>query len=132
VDPVGLFDTNNDGTNRPIRNYDNGKWDVYGDAPSVQMNLSNTNPVLMTFVHDCDVGMTKSVVYYKNGTMDDTHTTGAGATASQWANPVIGAINEGYVWYAGDVVEVLIYNEAISNTNRAIVENYLRKKYGLW
>jgi hypothetical protein len=131
--PVGIFDTNNfDGTPRPIRNYDGGKWDVYGDAPSELMALANTNKVLLEYVHTCDINMKKTLSFYKNGTFVHTNETGDGAIASEWSYPVIGAINEGYTYYTGDIAELIIYNEAISSANRALVELYLRNKFGLW
>jgi len=130
--PIGIWSTDYGAGGRPIRNEPADRWDVYGEAPSTQMQLANTNPVLMEFIHTCNGSMKKTLTYYKNGTYVDYHETGDGAIASDWYGPRLGTINDGYAWYTGDIAEFIIYNEAISNNNRALVELYIRNKYGIW
>jgi hypothetical protein len=129
--PVGLFDTTA-GTTPPIRNYPGGVWESYDGAPSVTMELPSTDAVLLEFVHNADSNMKKTLFYYKNGSYISDAATGNDAIPTAWGDPRIGSINDGSAgWYGGDLAELLVYNETISDVNRETVEIYLKGKYGI-
>ena len=67
---------------------------------------------------------------WRNGTLKDT--TGATLLSSIGNMNVIGAYDISNVeFWDGDVAEILVYNSALSTTDRQNVENYLKTKYGL-
>lgn len=127
--PIGLFDSTA-GATPPVRNYAAGYWNDY--APQIFLDLANTNPVILELVHSADGNMKKTVFYYKDGIYNSDAATGNGATAFEWGDPRIGSINDGSAgWYEGDIAEILIYSETISDANRETVETYLKGKYGI-
>lgn len=126
--PIGLFDSSGNYSVDPIRNDPAGNWDCYYNEPATDMVLSNTNPVILEFIHSQSSGRT--VVYYKNGIYVSSNFNG-NTDSYIWDIPRIGSINGGESYYSGDILEFLLYSETIGTTNRALVENYLKSKYGI-
>lgn len=56
-----------------------------------------------------------------------TGTLGAGT-----ATLAIGAQNDGSIGMTGSIAEIIVYNVALSSTNRGLVENYLNARYSLF
>jgi hypothetical protein len=124
--PIGIWDS---GDENSIRNFDGGKWDWFSGSPYVTMGLPGTNAVIMEFIHT--FATYRSVDYYKNGTFISNNPT-ADTTTTLWENlAALGSINFGYAYYDGDIVEFILYKEALTNTHRQEVETYLKAKYGI-
>ena len=127
--PIALFDSSGNSSIDPIRNGDPaGNWDCYYNQPATAMGLTNTNPVLMEFIHAQSAGRT--VVYYRNGIFVSSNFDGD-TDSYIWDLPRIGSINIYDNYYTGDIAEFIIYNETIGSTNRQLVETYLKGKYGI-
>jgi hypothetical protein len=62
---------------------------------------------------------------YKNGTLIATKALDSPAA---WTGFTLGQNN--YNTINGDVAEVLVYNSALSDTDRQGIETYLQNKYG--
>ena len=64
---------------------------------------------------------------WRNGTLKDTAgTTLIGQTGSR---TIVGCNSSGNNFWNGDIAEILVYNSALSTTDRQNVENYLKTKY---
>jgi hypothetical protein len=90
-----------------------------GDGPGANTIVPNA---WQTFGYTFDNGTAK---FYKNGTLLATKTLSLGES---WTSFVLGstsAVNT----INGDIAEVLLYNTAISDTNRQQVEAYFKAKY---
>ena len=57
--------------------------------------------------------------------------TGTLSTANSKGSFTIGAIGDGTQPFSGNIGELILYNSALSNTDRALVENYLIAKWGI-
>jgi hypothetical protein len=96
----------------------NTDWYVY-DSTSITVAQPNTSFYLKCCKYD---GVNYS--RYTNGVAEATQGGANGIDLT-----ALGTSN--YVMY-GDVTEFLIYDNALSDTNRQIVETYLKNKYLLW
>ena len=73
---------------------------------------------------------------YSNGTLKNQTAFSAAVTAT---NPDFSHTLGGYKYFidtssqyaAIDICEIIVYNSALSNTDRAVVESYLMSKWGI-
>ncbi len=80
-----------------------------------------------TVVHQEDVVNGSAV--YVSGSLDTTFTSNH---APETSNPLqIAAVGSGGFAFDGDIAELLVYIDTLSEVQRIIVENYLSAKYGL-
>ena len=97
--------------------------DVYAGANTSPLALSSGNYFLLTVLWN---GVNS--LAWTNGT--------AGSTVSAGANSVtgltLGAHYSAIAPLNGDVAEVIVYNSALSSSDRAQVWNYLNNKYALY
>jgi hypothetical protein len=103
-----------------------GVMEWHNAAPSFNLSLPDANPVLLEFI--LSLNSTRSVIYYNNAALISTNTNGA-ITGIAWNQPTIGSVNgggEGY--FTGDVFEVLLFNSALSASNRQAMETYLNSR----
>jgi hypothetical protein len=127
--PFGIFDGSGNYSVAPIRQEPAGYWDAYYDNPRADLALANTDPVLIELVHDFDTN--RRLTYYKNGSYVSGPASGDG-TAILWDIPHIGSVNDGGEgYYTGDIAEFLLYDAVLGDTNRQLVETYLKSKYGI-
>jgi hypothetical protein len=124
--PIGIFDS---GEEYSIRNFDSGQWDWFSGSPYVNMGLSNTDPVILEFVHTLDGS--RNVEYYKNGILISSNPSGSTDTTLWGTLAAIGSINFGYAYYTGDIAEFILYKEAVNEVHRQDIELYLKAKYGI-
>ena len=124
--PIGIFDS---GDEDSIRNFSTGQWDWFSGSPYVDMDLGDTNPVLLEFIHT--MAPNRAITYYKNGTWVSDNPTGDSSTTLWETLAAIGSINFGYDYYDGDIAEFILYKEAVGTTTRQDIETYLKAKYGI-
>ena len=98
-----------------------------GDANGAAANATITNFQLLTSRFESGTG---NVALEVNGTQE---ATGTGDASLSPAFGRIGTYNENNFdrGLDGDVAEVIVFRNAINETQRRIVENYLAEKYGL-
>lgn len=51
--------------------------------------------------------------------------------SSNASNLLLGTRNGGVLWFNGDIAEVIVYNDVLSESERQSVENYLKVKYNI-
>jgi len=71
---------------------------------------------------------------YKNGTLDSAVNSATGTATGNASYPLFigGTADDGGGFaFQGDFLELIIYNSALSDTNRAAVESYLMTKWGI-
>jgi hypothetical protein len=125
--PGGIFDTAPNAQNT-FRNYNTGQFEWWNGDPVFNLSLANHNPMILTFT--TTNSPTRSVVYYRDGTLVSTNNSG-GTAAMAWGNPVIGTVNLSLVPYNGDIAEVLIYSAILGTTDFLNVIRYLGNKWGI-
>ena len=62
----------------------------------------------------------------------DAETIGSAGTSSNSNNPGIGSVNNNTLFYTGYVMEWLIYNGVLSQSNKNIVKSYLNNKWAVY
>ena len=125
----GSGNTNNDAFHF---GWNAGKPTVYGNGwgsgrtPNASSGVSYTGSFIMT---SSVLGSSSSI--FVNGATP-TGSSVANGSLSQAANNnyVIGY--ETYWWFNGDISEILIYNSALTTTQRQAVETYLNTKWALY
>jgi hypothetical protein len=95
---------------------------------SIEKTNMTANPYLLTTKRSAS----NSHSFYINGSLFSTDTTDIGTTTTDSYR--IGAnVMKGEVRYADcDIAEILIYDTALSDTDRAKVETYLNDKYNIY
>lgn len=70
---------------------------------------------------------------YLLGIIDESQdVSGSGSVNNSTSNLILGTLNENYApYFDGDIAEIIMYDQALSNADRLIVENYLSQKYGI-
>lgn len=76
----------------------------------------------------------RSYIYKNAGSLQQTNTsTGTPSSANSLNNLMLGGTNpSGGIPFVGDFGEIIIYDSALSAGNRALVENYLNNKWGVY
>jgi hypothetical protein len=67
---------------------------------------------------------------WRNGTLKATTAVAAISSTGTLNDVGVEGISS-IVFWNGDIAEVLVYNNALSSTNRGNVETYLKSKYGI-
>jgi hypothetical protein len=73
-----------------------------------------------------------SATLYKNATALTTATIAIPTNATRTGNYIAKSDSSADALYEGNIAEVIVYNTALSATNRQAVESYLRAKYANW
>jgi hypothetical protein len=102
---------------------DNGSWSQLASSGST--NLTQSTWQLLEAVQSGT-----SATMYVNGANAITGTVDAVNSQSYPTNTIGADAYDGQYWQ-GDITEVIIYNSALSTTNRQTVESYLTSKYGI-
>jgi len=75
---------------------------------------------------------TTSIATRRNGSALATVSSGAGVTnAASGSWTAVGRASNSPITHNGDMCEVILYDSALSDANRALVENYLLAKWGI-
>ena len=95
------------------------------DSPGLELfastNIDTTTIQSLSIINNNNV-----TSLYKNGIIQLTQTQ-TDMTA------IFNAIGYGHGHYSsGDIAEILVYNSALSDTERKVIENYLKNKYNLY
>jgi len=112
-----------------------------GGGTSVASNVSaddvvtpNSNYNVITLVSDPDNGTAadRSSIYIDSGAAIANNSTSDASSSSNASNVLQIGANGNNTWpMVGGIAEVLIYDTPLSNSDRALVENYLSNKYNI-
>ena len=114
------FGSGNQSTNTAVSTPDN--FVVMQSAKVYSAVVDNTAPA------------SSRVFIYKNGVDSGARNSASGSTSGDATySMTIGGNGEalGNLAFQGDMLEILIYNSALSDTDRARIENYLIAKWGI-
>lgn len=100
-----------------------GSW--YGHSERVVINASAGHGQVLAFVKNAGVQNA-----YLNGLLQGSEETGTAMLPTN-SRIGIGAANTDQKYYHGQVAEILVYNRALSDTERAQVEAAIAARYGL-
>lgn len=102
------------------------------DRPFIEAGVVSTGGIsLSTYYLVCAKVSSTTVSHYLDGTANGTDTLATGTATSQPLR--IGAFSAGSLsgFNLMDVAEIIIYNSALSDGNRDIIEAYIAAKYAL-
>jgi len=107
------------------------RWDSGSQALFVTQNAQTiiTSPIGDTRVYHA-LSATydgSTITFYRDGI---SKSSSSFTTSSPWTIASIGSWYSSY-FMTGDLAEVIIYDRAVSETDRATINSYLRSKYGL-
>ncbi|MEP4532077.1 MAG: hypothetical protein ABJ004_03250 [Cyclobacteriaceae bacterium] len=105
------------------------------DIRTTSDSRSNTDPVAITTSTDYIF----SAVYGSSSKSLFSQSVQAGSSQSKsgtindgTAPLILGALNENYgTYFAGDIAEIILYNQGLNRAQRLMVENYLSEKYNI-
>ena len=110
-----------------------GNWPV--DARNNNYFASNVFGMLSLLSKPADATAGNRVALRKNGGSLSTENAPVGtetvSTADASVNFTIGAFSGQSFYLNGDIAELIIYNAALSDANRVLVENYLLAKWAI-
>ena len=121
----GLVAYNGDGYASFSLNVDVGGWSDY----TTQIDISNGVPKILSMTYD-DTDQN----VYSNGSFSDTFSIG-GDIATSTGLFQIGGYNQSFnseEYFYGRIAEVIMYNRAVTGTERQQVETYLNTKYAIY
>jgi len=129
---VGVWGIDDGGWDRFFMARWNGDDGIISHSGTTTVPLSGQNGVtkFVTTIYKYNVNSGSSV--YDNGTLVNSFTDQAAISAAQSTLRIgsIGAIGGGYQ-LIGDIAELIIFDQALSDTDRKTVNGYLNTKYNL-
>jgi hypothetical protein len=129
---VGVWGIDDGGWDRFFMARWNGDDGIISHSGTTTVPLSGQNGVtkFVTTIYKYNVNSGSSV--YDNGTFVNSFTDQAAISAAQTTLRIgsIGAIGGGYQ-LIGDIAELIIFDQALSDTDRKTVNGYLNTKYNL-
>jgi hypothetical protein len=129
---VGVWGIDDGGWDRFFMARWNGDDGIISHSGTTTVPLSGQNGVtkFVTTIYKYNVNSGSSV--YDNGTFVNSFTDQAAISAAQTTLRIgsIGAIGGGYQ-LIGDIAELIVFDQALSDTDRKTVNGYLNSKYNL-
>jgi len=123
----GLFDSAPGKTN-VFRFYENNEVELWNDDPTIAIQGVDGGCVI-TVTAEYDGG-NRLFTAHRSTTQISQDTGGADPIVFDSAR--IGSINTGGAgWYAGDILEIAMWNSALSTADRETVIAYMETKYGI-
>jgi len=95
-------------------------------ASSASASYADSNAHTAVFKR---VAATGALSLYVDGQLAGTATTGGTQQLTSPPRLVLGSLQTNVDYFSGDIAEVLIYSQALSDTDRQTVESYLRNKW---
>ena len=84
------------------------------------------------YLHSLRFDGTTQNVHVQSTSAGSRTVNGNGGVSNTTSDLILGALNENYNrYFDGDIAELIIYNEALSDADRLTIENYLSQKYGI-
>jgi len=110
-----------------------GTYFFGGDVTANNLTIPSVSlPVSTTFLANIVQQSTTSISYYHNSV--NYSVTG---TLANFSSPASGYFvgkaraNVDLTFWSGDICEIIVYDSALSDTNRGLVESYLMSKWGI-
>lgn len=129
---VGIWGIDDGGWDRFFMAKWNGNDGIISHSGTTTVPNSGVNNTtkLITTVYRYNVSSGSSV--YDNGSFINSFTDNAAESAAQTSLRIgsIGAIGSGYA-LVGDVAEIIVFSQALSDSDRKTVHGYLNTKYNL-
>jgi len=104
-----------------------------GDVTDNNLTISSVSlPVSTTFLANIVQQSTTSISYYHNSV--NYSVTGTLANFSAPSGYFVGKARSplsDLTFWSGDICEIIVYDSALSDTNRGLVESYLMSKWGI-
>ena len=84
------------------------------------------------YIHTLKFDGTRQFAYLLSNSDGSRNVNGSGTVNNSTADLILGALNENYgTYFDGDIAEIIMFDQALTDTDRLIVENYLSQKYGI-
>lgn len=124
-----IFDSNNSTQRATIYKQNTDKLSFFAGT-EVPEAVAETIPTAFFYLSGIFNGASSKL--YKNGINISSGNVGAQGLGNERTSTFrVGSANAGTSFYHGDIAEIIIYNSALSDTDRQSVETYLKNKYGL-
>lgn len=108
---------------------------IYFDIRTTSDSRSSTDPVSFStgtdYVFSAVYGSSSKSIFVQSDQAGSSESK-SGDINDGAAPLILGALNENYgTYFAGDIAEVILYNQGLNRAQRLIVENYLSEKYNI-
>jgi len=129
TNPVGLFESHPGGGNT-ARFYGNNEFELWNNSPAVPVTAHAAGSVIAV---RADTSPTRSLDILELSALGSVTTSGTNASTSaiSWANPAIGEIYSNVDFFGGDVAEIVIYDDVLSDADRNAVALALAQWYAI-
>jgi len=128
-DRASITPAKNDALGHMVKNNSDNRIQYFTDNDTFASNVYG----VMTATGDVASGTpSQRSVLYRNGVSIGSNATASdsGSSSDSQADLTIGAAAAQF-WFLGNIGEVIIYNSAISSTDRSAVESYLMSKWAI-
>jgi len=125
----------NSGSEESYSVFTHSSRDLFFDIRNTNGNRARSSTSLTEdtdYIHTTMYDGSNQRIYLLGESDGSRSVSGSGSINNTTASIILGALNEGYNHdLDGDIAEIIMYDKALSDANRLIVENYLSQKYNI-
>lgn len=129
TNPAGAFESHPGGANT-ARFYDANEFELWSNSPDAPVTAHATGSVIAVRANTIP-SRSLSILEWSEFGIVTTSDTNASTTAISWANPAIGEIYNNVRFFNGDIAEIVIYDDVLSDADFHAVAEALAFSYGI-